>query len=424
VAPIFLLLYILLKESFFINLSFLVKISYVYKKRIIMQKIFLIISFLFIIYLPGVFSQPGTDTVVYLLTCGPGTETYSIYGHSAIRIVIPEKNSDMVYNWGVFDFSTPNFAWKFAKGRLDYNLGVDPLQKFLQGYFFEQRYVYSQKINLEPGEIEKLFVLITENLKPENIKYRYDFFYDDCSTRIRDLIEKSVGAKLLYPPAETGEIPTFREMVGKYQNPYPWLKFGVDLIMGSPGDKKASFRDRMFLPIDMQAGLSETIINRDGKMIPLLQNPEIILDFDPLVVKQFFFTTPVFVFTLLLIIIIILSALHKGKKINNSGDIIIFLIFSILALLMIFFNFFTDHQQMKWNLNIIWLNPFILICFGTLILKKVGSVWFRIIFYISGAFLVLHLFLPQGFNIAFLLLVLVLFVRSSVRAGFEWNPFH
>ncbi|MCX6255074.1 MAG: DUF4105 domain-containing protein [Bacteroidia bacterium] len=387
------------------------------------KKILIIISFLILINTLHVFSQSETDTSVYLITCGPGTETYSIYGHTALRVVVQEKHIDTVYNWGVFDFSTPNFAWKFAKGRLDYMLGVESLQRFLQTYMFEQRIVYSQKINLNVEETEHLIELINENLKPENIKYRYDFFYDDCSTRIRDLLEKSVGKKLLYPPFESGEIPTFRKMVGKYQNPYPWLKLGIDLIMGSSSDKKALIRDRMFLPIDMQVGLSETVINRDGKMIPLLQNPEIILDFDPPVVKQTFYTTPVFVFTLLLIIIIILSALLKGKKINNLGDIIIFLIFSVLALLMIFFNFFTDHQQMKWNLNIIWLNPFILICLGTLIVKKAGLIWFRIVFYISLTFLVLHLFLPQGFNIAFLPLVLVLLVRSSARAGFEWNPF-
>ncbi|MCX6327217.1 MAG: DUF4105 domain-containing protein [Bacteroidia bacterium] len=388
-----------------------------------MKKLMLIIPIIFLIYLPAVFSHPATDTVVYLITCGPGTETYSIYGHSAIRIVIPEKNSDILYNWGVFDFSTPNFAWKFAKGRLDYMLGVEPLQRFLQGYFFEQRYVYSQKINLNADETQHLIALINDNLKPENVSYRYDFFYDDCSTRIRDLFEKSIGEKLLYPPAESGEIPTFREMVGKYQNPFPWLKFGIDLIMGSPGEKKASFRDRMFLPIDMQNGLSETFINRAGKMIPLLQNPEVILDFDPLVVRQKFFISPVFVFNLLLIIIIIISALLKTKKVNNLVDIIVFSVFSILVLLMIFFNFFTDHQQMKWNLNIIWINPFILLCLITLILNKTGSIWFRIVFFISLAFFVFHLFLPQEFNNAIIPLVLILLTRSSVRAGFDWNPF-
>jgi Domain of unknown function (DUF4105) len=387
-----------------------------------MKKILFIISYLFIIYSPGVFSQTGNDTLVYLLTCGPGTETYSVYGHSALRVVIPAKQSDYVYNWGVFDFSAPNFVWKFAKGRLDYYLDTDHLQGFLKDYFYEKRYVLSQKINLKPDEISKLLILISENLKPENIKYRYDFFYDDCSTRIRDLLEKSVGKNLLYPPVETEKTPTFRQMVGKYQNPFPWLKFGVDLIMGSPGDKKALFRDRMFLPLDMQKGLSQAVINRSGKMIPLLKNPDVLLNFNPLVIRQLFFTTPIFIFTLVLIIIIILSAMAKSRKADNLLDYVIYSVFSVLAVLMIFFNFFTDHQQMKWNLNIIWLNPVIIICLLMLILNRKGTAWFRTLFFISGAFLVLHWILPQQFNISFLLLTFMLLVRSSVRAGFAWNP--
>jgi hypothetical protein len=267
-----------------------------------------------------------------------------------------------------------------------------------------------------------LISLINDNLKPENLNYRYDFFYDDCSTRIRDLLEKSVGDKLLYPPAETTKSPTFRQMVGKYQNPFPWLQFGIDLIMGSPGDEEASFRDRMFLPIDMQIHLSETVINRNGKMIPLLRNPDVLLDFDPPQTGQKFFKSPVFVFTVLLIFVLIMTALLKSKKLNNLVDIIIFSIYSILAILMIFFNFFTDHQQMKWNLNIIWLNPFILCCLVSLLLNKTGSVWFRILFFILGAFLVIHIILPQEFDISFILLSSIILVRSSVRAGFRWNP--
>jgi len=387
-----------------------------------MKRIFFISSFLILIYFPRVFSQSANDTIAYLLTCGPGTETYSIYGHSALRIVIPEKHTDIVYNWGVFDFNTKNFAWKFAKGRLDYMLIAESLKGFLQGYFFEQRFVYSQKINIDPAETRKLVLLINENLKPENIKYRYDFFYDDCSTRIRDLLEKSVGEKLKYPPAESGKIPTFREMVGKYQNPYPWLKFGVDLLMGSTTDKKAVFRDRMFLPIDMKDELSETFIHRSGKMIPLLQNPEVLLDFNTHVIKQKFFIAPPAVFTLVIILILILTARVKSTKVIRLIDIIIYSVFSILSVMMVFFNFFTDHQQLKWNLNIIWLNPFILLCLISLILDKTGKIWFRIIFFISAAFLVLHFFLPQDFNITFSLLTIILLIRSSVRAGFDWNP--
>lgn len=387
-----------------------------------MKKILFVSSFLLLINFSSILSQTANDTIVYLVTCGPGTETYSIYGHTALRVVIAEKKTDTIYNWGVFDFNTSNFAWKFAKGRLDYMLASDPLERFLQGYYYEKRFVLSQRINLTANETKKLVALINENIKPENINYRYDFFYDDCCTRIRDLLEKSVGDKLLYPPAEKGKLPTFRELVGKYQNPFPWLNFGIDLIMGSPADKKASFRERLFLPIDMKNGLSETVVNRSGKMIPLLQNPVVILDFEAPVVKQNFFLTPVFVFTFLLIVIIMLSSMLKSRKLNNLMDIFIYSVFSILALMMIFFNFFTNHQQMKWNLNILWLNPFILACLLMIIINRPGTIWFRIIFYISGAFFVLQLVLPQSFNFAISPLVLILLVRSSLRAGFEWNP--
>jgi hypothetical protein len=401
----------------------LAKICYVYEKVITAMKRIALINLLFIlISFNNASSQAPGDTVACLLTCGPGTETYSIYGHSALRIIIPEKHEDSVYNWGVFDFETPNFAWKFAKGRLDYMLAAQSLNSFLGVYVFEQRYVYSQTINLDSKEVRILVDLINENLKPENRKYRYDFFYDDCSTRIRDLLEKAIGEKLKYPPSETGKIPTFRDMVARYQNPFPWLRFGVDLIMGSTADKKAVFRDRMFLPIDLKNELSEALVNRSGKMIPLLQNPVILVDFRPPVVKQNFFTAPPFVFTLIITVILILASLIKSRKIIRIIDIIIYSVFSILSVLMIFFNFFTDHLQMKWNLNIIWLNPFILLCLAMLILNKPGTIWFRIVFIFSAGFLILQFVLPQDFNFAFSLLTIILLVRSSVRCEYEWNP--
>ncbi|MCJ7449604.1 MAG: DUF4105 domain-containing protein [Bacteroidales bacterium] len=387
-----------------------------------MKKLILAISIILLNGSFNLFAQQVPETEIFLLTCSPGTATYSIYGHSALRIVIPEQNSDLVYNWGVFDFSTPNFAWKFAKGRLEYMLGVYSYKKFLQEYFMEQRSVYLQKINLEIPEKELLIRLISENLKPENIKYRYDFFYDNCSTRIRDILEKSVGGKLFYPPDERKGIPTFRDKIGEYQSPYPWLKLGVDLLVGTPGDKKASFRDRMFLPIDMQKGLSEALISRDGKMIPMLSNPETVLEFDPPVIKQKLYTSPIFIFSLLLVVIILFSAFYRNKTANKVLDIMIFVIFSVLALLMIFFNFFSDHPQLKWNLNIIWLNPFIILCLASVVLNRDWHVWFRIVFFMALLLTVILLIFPGAFNNAFIPLLLILLLRSAARAGFSWNP--
>jgi len=373
--------------------------------------------------LKGLSSGVSPDTSVYLITCAPGTATYAIYGHSALRVVIPDQKSDVVYNWGVFDFDTPNFVWKFAKGRLNYKLAESSFNTFLQIYLYENRSVWSQKINLYQSETYALMALIKENLKPENIYYRYDFFYDDCSTRIRDLIEKAVGSKLFYPPDVTRTIPTFREKVGEYQKIYPWLKMGIDLIMGTPGDKKASFRDRMFLPIDLQKNLSQAVINRDHKMIPLLQPAQTVLEFNPPYVRQRLYTAPFFVFSLIFILILFLSSLLKKSRLINIMDIVIFSAFSLLSVLMIFFNFFTDHQQMRMNLNIIWLNPFIIICLICLLFNKQGQLWFRLTFILSAVFATLIIIVPSAINNAFVPVILILALRSSARGNFSWNPF-
>jgi hypothetical protein len=388
-----------------------------------MKRIVCILVILFSAGYHNLFSHTSPATEVYLITCGPGTETYSIYGHSALRIVVPAKNSDLVYNWGVFDFSTPHFAYKFARGRLEYLLDTEAFDRFLRGYIYEQRWVQIQKINMEPDEIYRLLELINENLKPENLKYRYDFFYDDCSTRIRDLLEKSLGNKLIYPPAETKKLSRFRYLTGKYQRPYPWLNFGIDLLMGTSCDKKASFRERMFLPIEMQNGLSEAMVNHNSKLIPLLQNPEIVLDFDTPKIKQHFYTTPWFAFSLLLVLLILLFGLCRRKTIIKVADIILFSAFSCLAVMMLFTNFITDHQQMKWNLNLIWLSPFIFICLAGIFLNKEWFVWFRIVFILCFISFIIQIIFRFAFNSAFIPLILILLFRSSARAGFSWNPF-
>jgi hypothetical protein len=178
----------------------------------------------------------------------------------------------------------------------------------------------------------------------------------------------------------------------------------------------------MFLPVPMMDELSETVIFRDGKMIPLLQNPEILINNEPVVVKHNFFTSPPFIFSVLLILILILAMLIKNMKLIRIIDIIIFLVFSVLSLLMIFFNFFTDHLQTHWNLNIIWLNPFIIVCMIMLILNKASTFWFRLVFILSACFLLLNFILPQEFEISFFLLAALLMIRSSVRADYSWNP--
>jgi|WetSurMetagenome_2_1015567.scaffolds.fasta_scaffold00001_329 hypothetical protein len=387
-----------------------------------MKKILLIFALVLISGLRASYSQSVSDTTFYLITCGPGTETYSIYGHSALRVTIPAQKIDLTYNWGVFDFSTPNFAFKFARGKLEYLLDADTFDRFIRIYVFEQRWVKLQEINLSPSEKRILMQLITENLKPENLKYLYDFFYDNCSTRIRDLLEKSVGTNLIYATSGIKTKESFRFLTGKYQKQYPWLNFGIDLLLGTPSDKKASYREKMFLPIEMQKELSDAYINRNGRMIPLMKNPETILDYPDPVLKHSFLYQPFFIFSVICIAIILFSALVKKGKAVRIADIVIFAMYTCLSLLMIFTNFITDHQQMKYNFSLLWLNPLIPVCFVAILLKKDWYKWFRVVFLLCVISFAVQIIAPGRFNSSFMPLILIIMVRSSVHAGFSWNP--
>jgi len=387
-----------------------------------MKKLLLFSIFSFIMFPALRASMQLNDTTVYLLTCAPGNETYSLWGHSALRVVMPGSDYDKVYNWGVFDFATPHFAWKFAKGRLNYMLGVYGYEAFIKDYFVESRSVISQIVNLTPVEKLRLMILLDENMKPENRYYRYDFLYDNCSSRIRDILEKLLGNKLIYPPDELEQSPTFRDRIGQYTRNSPWTKMGIDLLVGTPADKKTTFRDRMFLPDDLQKNLTRAIINRDRKMFPLLYPAETILDMPATGTKPPLYGTPIFVFTVIFIFLVFLSARFKDRAFMTYMDIALFLVFSVIAILMIFFSFFTDHIETRMNLNILWFNPFILTGLISLITGKRISAWFKVIFWLALVFVPLVIIMPAMINSSFIPVIFILLLRSSARAGFQWNP--
>lgn len=384
-----------------------------------MKKFFISILYLIISGFIPALSQSYSPIEIYLLTCYPGRKIETIYGHSAIRIVNHINKTDCVYNWGIYDFRAPNFVWKFAKGRLKYHIDCDTYERFLQTYFFEQRSVISQKINLNDSERARLINLIQINLRPENQYYLYNFFYDNCATRIRDLIEKAVGRNMVYPVNTDTENPTFREMINEAQLPIPWLTFGTDLLIGIPGDQKTGFRDQMFLPEDLMKNLSLIGINREKTVISLLQEPVSIISFNNNTAKNSSLISPIYLFTLLLIIITMISLFLHHDNLNLWLDRSLFLIFSIMTIFMIFFDFITSHTATKMNLNIIWLNPLLILGFISLSTLIKRPIWFRLITLTSGGFLILWIFIPQSMNLAFLPLILILLIRSLLRSDLK-----
>lgn len=373
-----------------------------------MKKTALLISITTILISLQTWAQPVDSADVYLLTCAPGNATYSIYGHTALRITFRGTSFDRVYNWGIFDFSTPNFVYRFAKGRLDYMLGAYGYEDFLQEYISEGRSVWSQKLNLGPTEKEKLFVLINNNLKPENVRYRYDFFFDNCATRVRDILAASAADTVIFP--ERIKKKSFRQLIDPYQKVFPWLDFGADLLLGLQADRKASAADEMFLPICLRDNMSGTVIIHDGTKEPLVEPAVTIADlpaFEPTARAWM----PQLVFYCVLLWVILVTFILGMPVAGKITDYILYTIYSFIALILLFTNIFSEHDALHFNMLVLGINPLITVLLFFIITGRKAVRLSRIALIISCLWIPVSLIAGQGINPALIPLVLIIMVR-------------
>lgn len=219
-----------------------------------LRHLLLIVFSIFPILTWGTESPSTADSIrISLLTCAPGEEIYSLFGHTAIRYEEPARGIDRVYNYGLFSFNTPNFILRFALGKTDYQLGVEDYRRFAAEYEYFGRSVWQQTLNLTAEEQRQLITLLEKNYRPENRIYRYNFFYDNCATRPRDKVEESLqksGSQLLFSNAHTenGETKSYRDIVHQYTKGHPWAQFGIDFCIGSQADHPINDRQMMFAP--------------------------------------------------------------------------------------------------------------------------------------------------------------------------------
>ena len=376
-----------------------------------MKKIFFILAVLYIIRPAPAMANMADSADVYIITCAPGTESYSIYGHTALRVAVRGTTFDRVYNWGIFDFSTPNFAYRFAKGRLDYLLGAYSYEDFLREYIAEERSVWSQKLNLTTDEKERLFELINENLKPENVKYRYDFFFDNCATRVRDIVAASATDTVIFPVTERRKQKSFRKLVDPNQKVLPWLDLGADMLLGLQADKKATPSDEMFLPVHLMNNMLKTIIVHDGISEPLAGPAEVVADFTATAKPGAGAWIPQAVFYLLLVLVLLITFVFGRPKLEKAADVVLYLIYSIIAVLLVFTNLFSEHDALHFNLLFLGINILIPVLFVFLFTRKKAVTLSRIAFFISLSWLPVSLVAGQGINPALIPLVLIIMVR-------------
>jgi hypothetical protein len=239
---------------------------------------------------------------ISLLTCSPGQELYSLFGHSAIRVYAPSQNIDIVYNYGTFDFDTPGFGVKFIRGKLPYKLAVGKYESFMREYDYFQRDVEEQVLNIDSTQTAEIISFLQNNAKSENALYAYDFLFDNCSTRIRDII-------LPYSDytKESLDGLSFREMLIPYINNHAWTAFGIHLILSGVTDKNADFYTQMFLPDYLRDNLA-LVKTEDGN---LLKKTSSLLSFVQQNKSTDWWIHPNTIFALLLLAVILLYYFNK-----------------------------------------------------------------------------------------------------------------
>ena len=303
----------------------------------------------------------SAKTEISLLTCKPHAQIYSLYGHTAIRVVDTEQNTDVAINWGVFDASQPNFVAKFVLGFTDYTMSIVPTEYFLREYEYYGSPVYQQRLNLTEAEKARIMKALDENYRPENRVYRYNYVYDNCTTRARDIILSNIDGKTSCVKTflQKGD-KTFRDLLHWKTNKYDWCKAGNDLVIGLRADRNAIHSEREFLPEILAADFdSATIIRADGKQVALVDSAFWLLKdvqphFEPM--PDFPLTPTMFAIIILALVIVWTLYERTKKKRLKWLDVVFFYICGIAGLLP-FAMIFSQHPFVQINLQLLVLNP-------------------------------------------------------------------
>ena len=374
-----------------------------------MKKLLLLSSF-FLLLLHAR-AQDSCELRISLLTCSPGEELYSTFGHTALRVQNMQTGSDHVYNYGSFEFG-PDFYTKFIKGKLLYFLSVEDMNDFMYQYQMEGRGVQEQVLQLNCGEKTRLLQALRVNADEQNRYYRYDFLFDNCTTRAGDMVAAHTDTPVVFNNILPAETPSFRNLLHTYldKGKQPWSKLGIDILLGSRLDRKVTNEEAMFLPDYLLKGFDKARINER----PLVSAPATILDSTIHLKKNSWFT-PSMVFSIVLLLIILLSFSSRAwaAGILRIFDFIWFFILGLAGLLLLFMWFGTDHTVCRDNLNLLWALPtHIVAAVFVRSEKKWVKSYFRVVMWLSIVLALTWFILPQQMNNALLPVLFLTILRS------------
>ena len=350
---------------------------------------------------------------ISILTIGPGNSLSDAFGHSGIRVIDKKNNFDIVFNYGVYDYNAPNFYSNFVKGRPIYSLGLNNYEDFYNSYVKQSRQIIEQKINLSEYQKKLLVNKLITNSREANRSYQYNYFEDNCSTKIADIfneiLEKEIENENYDLNATT--LNSYRKLVYKHISPNSWGALGIDICLGAVIDRNISLKDELFLPYNLKSYFDNlgSLNIKDGNLV---ETNIIYGEYSDYTENSF---SPVYVILILSLIIILITFFDYIRITKTTIlDIILLLITGLIGLLLIYLWFFSNHIASAWNYNLLWAMPFnLILVYG--VLKENKSRW--ILSYLKFSIIMLLLLSlhwvigVQVFNISLISLILALIIR-------------
>lgn len=375
-----------------------------------------LILFLCLLLSSAASSQFSSSGKISLLTVAHGEDAYNIFGHTAIRAYDRTTGLNEVYNYGTFDSHMDNFILKFLRGKLEYQLAIQPYDSFLQVYHQEGRAIKEQELDLDDITKEKVYNYLRTNYKPENRFYLYDFFFDNCSTRVRDLFETQLAGFEITKELNAQPV-TYRNLLDEYLQGLDWTDFGIDLIIGSVADADADYRHQTFLPDYLHDWADQVSYFSEDQTVALVKEENKVLLLE-LKKHTSYLITPLLFFSFLafveLLLFLFRSKISNFKSLIKSYDVFCYLAISVTSIVVMLMWFMTDHQACGDNYNLMWANPlFLVVLFGQFWKK-----WTMKALMLTSLFLVMTILLwaliPQQYHIA-VIPIIVLFVFKNLR---------
>ncbi len=358
------------------------------------------------------------DATISLITVTPGHAIQSYWGHTALRIKDPANGIDLIYNYGAFQFDA-TFVPKFIYGQLDYILCVNHLRQAVQNYKAQERSLIEQHLRLSTSEMQQIFDFVENNALLENRTYRYDFLFDNCSTRLRDLLEDILGRRLSYHTASPED--TYRTILKSYVNTMPLLELGIDVGLGLPVDRRPSVHELMGLPMFMLEVYDEAMVEINGEMLPLVAAKDTLLhivaaDLSKTEVNRVWVPIALWLVFVLALCISFVNP-TKARRFLKWFDTLLFGVTGFFGLLIAFLWLVSEHNVTNSNMNLLWAWPTHLWVIWLFDRNSASALlYMRVSCVVLLCVLAGWMFWGQLLNSWLIPWVLALFSRSAVRA--------